>query len=194
MVPISTPPRFPTGQQRYIHRVSLHQVLVELRDLELAGVVERYAIGGAVGATRYVEAAATEDVDVFVTFTRASGNILDALAPIYAWLKPRGATVEGEHLVVGGWPVQFLPAEGPLLEEAIADACDQDVDGVRTRVFTAEHLAAIALALGRAKDKLRIVQMVEAKVLDVPRFDAILERHNLTAKWKDLSDTLLDGR
>ena len=174
--------------------MSLHQVLVELRDLELAGVVERYAIGGAVGATRYVEAAATEDVAVFVTFTRAPGKLLDALAPIYAWLKLRGATVEGEHLVIGGWPVQFLPAEGPLLEEAIADACDQEVDGVRTRVFTAEHLAAIALALGRAKDKLRIVQMVEAKVLDGPRFDAILERHNLTAKWKDLSDTLLDGR
>lgn len=171
--------------------VSLQQVLTALRDLEAWGLVERYAIGGAVGATRYVEAAATEDVDVFVTFAGASAASLNPLAPIYRYLKSRGGTVQHEHLVIGGWPVQFLPAEGPLLEEAIADAIDVDVDGVATRVFTAEHLAAIALQLGRAKDKVRVVQMVEAKVLAMPRFAKMLERHGLTTKWKDFSKTLL---
>jgi hypothetical protein len=173
--------------------MSLQQVLVALRDLEAAGVVARYAIGGGVGATRYVEAAATEDAAVFVTFKGASRSALDPLAPIYGHLKSRGAKVKGGHLVIGGWPVQFLPAEGPLLEEAITEAEAADVD-VLTRVFTAEHLAAIALQLGRAKDKLRVVQMVEAQVLDIPRFERILERHGLTVKWKDFSKTILGER
>lgn len=183
-----------SGRCRYIRYVSLHQVLIELRELEVAGIVERYAIGGAVGATRYVEAAATEDVDVFVTFKRTPAAQLDPLAPVYAFLKPRGAEVEGEHLVIGGWPVQFLPAESPLLAEAIDDAVDDVVDGVRTRVFTAEHLAAIALQLGRAKDKLRVVQMVETQVLDMPRFKALLTRHGLSDKWTDFSQTILGGQ
>lgn len=73
--------------------MSLQQVLAALHDLESAGVVERYAIGGAVGATRYVEAAATEDVDVFVTFKGASRSTLDPLAPIYSHLKSRGCSL-----------------------------------------------------------------------------------------------------
>jgi hypothetical protein len=167
--------------------VSLHEVLSAVHGLETAGVVERYAIGGAVGATRYLAAVSTEDVDVFVTFKGASAATLDPLAPIYAYLKPRGAKVREGHLVIGGWPVQFLPAAGPLLEEAIADAVDVDVEGVPTRVFTAEHLTAIALQVGRAKDKLRVVQMMEARVLDIPRFETILERHGLKTKWEEFS-------
>ncbi|HVT38646.1 MAG TPA: hypothetical protein VHE78_06370 [Gemmatimonadaceae bacterium] len=173
--------------------MSLHQVLTAIHDLEMAGVVERYAIGGAVGATRYLAAVSTEDVDVFVTFKGASGATLNPLAPIYGYLKPRGAKVSEGHLVIGGWPVQFLPAAGPLLEDAIAAAVHLDVDGVPTRVFTAEHLTAIALQVGRAKDKLRVVQMVEAKVLDMPRFEAILELHGLKTRWKDFSRALLGG-
>jgi hypothetical protein len=38
------------------------------------------------------------------------------------------------------------------------------------RVFTAEHLAAIALQTGRSKDKLRLLQFVESGVLDAAKF------------------------
>ena len=41
------------------------------------------------------------------------------------------------------------------VEEALADAVTVDVDGTPARVFTAEHLAAVALQTGRAKDKAR---------------------------------------
>ena len=173
--------------------MGLRAVLAEVRALEEARVVERYAIGGAVGALRYVSVGATEDVDVFVTFASESGGRLDPLAPIYEFLKPRGARVEAGRLVIGGWPVQFLPADGPLLQEAMGEALDVDVEGTPTRVFTAEHLAAIALQLGRPKDKLRVVQMVDEKVLDMKRFAAILKRHGLTAKWETFSRTILGG-
>jgi hypothetical protein len=52
------------------------------------------------------------------------------------------------------------------------------------RVFTAEHLAAIALQTGRAKDKARLLQFVEAGALDAVRFQAILARQELFDVWR----------
>jgi hypothetical protein len=62
------------------------------------------------------------------------------------------------------------------------------------RVFTAEHLAAIALQTGRAKDKARLLQFIEAGALQAAHFQAILSRHGLVDAWRKferqfLSDT-----
>jgi len=50
-------------------------------------------------------------------------------------------------------------------------------------VLTAEHLAAIALQTGRAKNKARLLQFLKAGVLDMDHFHAILARYGLTAAW-----------
>ena len=88
------------------------------------GVIERYAIGGAVGATFYLEPVATLDVDIFVTFKPEAGSAIVDPQPIYDYLKARGGAVQGEHVVIAGWPVQFLPPGSPLVEEALAEAVD----------------------------------------------------------------------
>jgi hypothetical protein len=69
-----------------------------------------------------------------------------------------------------------------------------DVEGVSARVFTAEHLAAIALQTGRAKDKARLLQFVEEGALDAVRFQNIVRGHDLVDAWAKferqfLSDT-----
>jgi hypothetical protein len=51
-------------------------------------------------------------------------------------------------------------------------------------LFTAEHLAAIALQTGRAKDKARLLQFIEAGALDAARFQAIVARHGLVGAWQ----------
>ena len=66
--------------------------------------------------------------------------------------------MDGEYIVIAGWPVQFLPAACPLVEEALAQTVEKDVAGTPAHVFTAEHLAAIALQTGRAKGKARLLQ------------------------------------
>ncbi len=48
----------------------------------------------------------------------------------------------------------------------------------------AEHLAAIALQTGRARDKTRLLQFIEAGVLDAARFQALLARHGLVDAWQ----------
>ena len=67
-----------------------------------------------------------------------------------------------------------------------------DVQGIPARVFTAEHLAAIALQTGRAKDKARLLQFIEAAALDSSRFEAILTRHGLLEAWQNFERQFLD--
>ena len=160
--------------------------LETINQMQVDGVIGRYAIGGAVGATFYLEPAATLDIDIFVSLANTGGSPLLSLAPIYDYLTARGCRVEREYIIVGDWPVQFLPPSDALDEEALAQAIETDVDGIKTRVMTAEHLVAIALRTGRIKDKMRVEQFIESGVLDAARLDDILTRHGLLAKWKKL--------
>ena len=164
--------------------MNIKQVISTLNQMQADGVVERYAIGGAVGATFYIEPVATLDVDVFVSFRVIAGSALITPQPIFDYLKARGFSAEGEYMVIAGWPVQFLPPTGKLGEEALREAVISEVDGIPARVLTAEHLAAIALQTGRAKDKARLLQFIEADALDKQRFQEIISRHELLAKWQ----------
>ena len=164
--------------------MKIQAVLVTINRMVADGVIEHYAIGGAVGATFYLEPISTLDVDIFVSFRAEPGRVLISPQPIFDYLTARGCSVQGEHLVIAGWPVQFLPPTSPLVEEALEQALTADVEGVPARVFTAEHLAAIALQTGRAKDKARLLQFIEEGALDVPRFQALLARHNLVDAWQ----------
>ena len=163
--------------------MNIKETIAAINRMQTDGIIERYAIGGAVGATFYLEPVSTLDVDVFITFRPDAGQLLISPQPIFEYLKARGGVVQGEYIVVAGWPVQFLPPGTPLVEEALQESVERDVDGTPARVFTAEHLAAIALQTGRAKDKARLLQFIEAGALDAARFQAILARHGLVDRW-----------
>jgi hypothetical protein len=164
--------------------MGIKEVIVLVNQMQADGVIDRYAVGGAVGATFYLEPVSTLDVDIFVAFRPEPGSLLVSPQYIFDYLKARGGTMEGEHIVVAGWPVQFLPPGTPLVAEALQEAVEAEVDGTPARIFTAEHLAAIALQTGRAKDKVRLLLFVEAGVLDAARFQAILARHGLVDAWQ----------
>jgi hypothetical protein len=174
--------------------VNIKSTIAAINQMQADGVIQRYAIGGAVGATFYLEPVATLDVDVFVSFQPEAGNLLVSPQPLFDYLKARGGTMEGEYIVVAGWPVQFLPAAHPLTAEALEQAVERDVAGMPTRVFTAEHLAAIALQTGRAKDKARLLQFVEASALDSARFQSIIARHGLSEAWQRFEQQFLGGQ
>jgi hypothetical protein len=172
--------------------MNITKTIATINQMEADGVIERYAIGGAVGATFYLEPVATLDVDIFVTFQPEVGSLLASPQRIFDYLKARGCQMEGEYLVVAGWPVQFLPAATPLVEEALAQAVEKIVAGTPARVFSAEHLAAIALQTGRAKDKARLLQFIETGALDAARFRDIIARYGLQAAWQRFERQFLD--
>lgn len=162
---------------------SLAKVLTELAEAQKDGVLDHYAIGGAVGATFYIEPAATEDVDVFVAMAPRPGGILVTLEPLYSYFKARGATVKGESLYIGGWLLQLLPPPTDLVAHALDQAVRMEVEGVEVPVFSQEHLAAIALETNRPKDKIRLQQFLSSGTLDRAEFDRLVERFGLTERW-----------
>lgn len=59
------------------------QVLLQLRE---EGTLARFAVGGAVAASFYIEAVATEDLDIFAFLQPSPGGLL-MLTPLYDRLK-----------------------------------------------------------------------------------------------------------
>jgi len=171
--------------------MAIKEAIQIINRMEADGVIERYAIGGAVGATFYLEPVATLDVGVFVEFRAEPGSRPVSLEPIFTYLRDRGCTMEGEHIVIASWPVQFLPANSNLLQEALVAAVEKSVEGTSARVFTAEHIAAIALQTGRAKDKARVLQFIEANAVDLGRVREILTRHGLNGNWQQFEQQFL---
>ena len=163
--------------------------LAVINQMQADGVFGRYAIGGAVGATFYLEPVATLDIDIFVSFQQA--DALLTVSPVYDYLTARGFKTEKEYIIIEKWPVPFLPPGNALVEEALAQAVETELEGVCTWVMTAEHLTAIALQTGRAKDFTRILQFIESGALDADGLDQILARHGLLAKWEQFGHKFL---
>lgn len=162
-----------------------------INQMQAAGIIGNYAIGGAVGATFYLAPAATIDLDVFVTLPSARQATVVSLSPIYEFLKARGGKVQDEYIVLDTWPVQFLLPANALEEEAVDQAIATEVDGTPTRVVSAEHLVAIALNTGRAKDHSRILQFLEQNAVDRTQLNKVLQRHGLSSKWKQFEQRFL---
>ncbi|MEI9961876.1 MAG: hypothetical protein WDM76_12315 [Limisphaerales bacterium] len=160
----------------------MQKTLDILNELESTGLVERYAIGGAMAGFFYAEAVVTEDLDAFILFKTSGGLI--TLTPIYDFLKLRGATEEREHLWLAGTLVQLIPAYDALTEEAVREAIEKTVGQTKTHVMRVEHLIAIALKTGRAKDYTRVVLLLEEAEVDGSRLRDILARHQLQDRWE----------
>lgn len=167
----------------------MKDTLAVVEKLHQDGVFGQYAIGGAVGAAFYLEPIATLDVDIFVIFEPASAIL--SLSPIYDACAQLGYKAAGDSIQIHGWPVQFLPASLPLVAEAVREAATRESDGLTTRVMTAEHLMAIALQTGRAKDHARLVMFVESGLADMTAFRNILAHHSLLDAWAKFENRYL---
>lgn len=75
--------------------------------------------------------------------------------------------------------VQILTDANALIAEAIGGAVDTEYDGISTRVFTPEHLCAIALATGRSKDYARVMLFLNENEVDLERLSALAARFGL---------------
>ena len=109
--------------------------------MQSAGIVQQYAIFGAMAQSRYTEPAATLDVDVLVAVP--GPERLDSLSGIYEFCAARGYRAEGEAIRIGNWPVQFVPAFDSLTREALGRAEATTFAGLPCRVVGADFLAAI---------------------------------------------------
>jgi len=161
-----------------------------LNEMQRAGVIQDYALFGATAQMRYTEPVATLDADVLVAVT--SADRLDVLGGIYEFCAAKGYRPEGEAIRVGAWPTQFIPAFNPLTREAMEQAETADFDGVAFRVVRADHLAVIALSVGRAKDLTRILALLESGVVSRGAIGSLAARHDLAQAWQRFESRFLD--
>lgn len=160
-----------------------------LNEMLRNGVVSDYAVFGAAAQMRYTEPVATLDAGVLVEI--AGPERLDVLSGIYAFCEARGFLVEGEAIRVGAWPAQFVPAFSALTREAMRNADTADFEGEPFRVIRADHLAAIALSVGRAKDYARILDLLESESVSRPQIAELAARHELSDAWKRFEQRFL---
>jgi hypothetical protein len=156
--------------------IPLADVLRAANELVSAGLIETYALGGALAAIYYIEPFTTYDADIF--FISNDKTLSAGIPAIYTYLQSKGWRVEREHLLVNDFPVQFLAASG-LTEEGVHHAKQIQYEGVPAKVFRPEYIIAIAASVGRHKDLARIDQMLEQAEIDRTLLDDILARYSL---------------
>jgi len=163
---------------------NIEHALKTIHVLWKEGTIEKYAIGGAFATLFYMEPIQTYDIDVFV-FLKPTPAGLFVLSPIYDRLvKDMGYTTHKEYILIEGIPVQFLPAHGELIVEAIKKAVWKKLGRVRIRVFRPEYLIAIMLQTGRLKDRERLALFLEEAKFDKRLLNSILKSYDLRKKWQ----------
>jgi hypothetical protein len=165
-----------------------------IEQMKQAGVIEEYAVAGAVGAIFYVEPFNTEDVDILVNLN-PSGGLLISLDPIFAYLREHGyGSLTDEGVEIAGWPVQFIPVSDSLTSDALAEAQYLQYDEeLSVRVARPEYLAAEATKLGRPKDIQRIVLLLEIDDFDRDLYHEIIDKHGLAERWNKVHNIIEPG-
>jgi hypothetical protein len=123
---------------------SFVDALRAVASLKQEGVVEEYALAGAMAIIFWTDPVPTYDLDVLVFLPEAPGMLL-SLDSIYAWAKRNKFPASEEHLLIHGVPTQFLPSPSPLADEAVRSATELDYEGVLVRVTRPEYLIALYL-------------------------------------------------
>ena len=153
--------------------------LAAIERLKSDGVVEEYAIGGAMALVFWSEPIPTFHLDVFVLLP--SESKLVSLAPIYEWARRNGYREEADHIMIAGLPVQVIPTHNKLAEEAVTSAASLDYEGQPVRVIRPEYLIALYLEphARTAKRLERVAALLEEGTVDRGLLATLLGRYHL---------------
>ena len=102
---------------------NISEILGVLEDMRGAGIIEKYAIGGAFAAILHYEPISTIDLDVFFFLREKNDSPILSLNAVYEYAKQKGFSFDHEFVNIYGWLVQFVEAShSPLWTEAIENA------------------------------------------------------------------------
>jgi hypothetical protein len=149
------------------------RVVNELRE---QGIIEQYAVGGAMAMLFWAEPVVTFDLDVFILLPASTAPII-TLEPLYSAARQRGFALSAEHIMIHGTPIQFIVSPNELGDEAIETAAVRELDGVSFRVMRPEYLAALWLQAGGAKRRERVEVLRQSGSLDEGVLRALLRKY-----------------
>jgi predicted nucleotidyltransferase len=161
----------------------MREAIQVINELKEKGLIKDYAIGGGIATLFYTEPFLTYDLDIFIlTETTSTQTIID-LSPIFEYLKQKGYTWKGEHILIEGVPVQFIYAD-ELEKEAVEKARIVEYEGVKTKVIAPEYLIAILLRAGRKKDREKVEKLLQEAEIDMKELQDILDKFGLRERFE----------
>lgn len=172
--------------------MSFQGVLSTLNDLKKKGIIQDYAIAGGYALFYYLEPAYTYDVDIVILL---QGE--DYFHRLYQHFREEGKKIEDVYIYIEDMPVQFFPGYGgDLFEDAVRGANRITVKGIPSKVVSVEYLITLLLKSYRAKDKIRIAELLPKA--DTDTLSEILRKHdnekdNLQVRYQNLLRTLQAG-
>ena len=152
-----------------------------INKLKENGLINDYAIGGAIAVLKWTEPFFTRDLDIFIIH-EAKEKERVILTPIYEYLKERGAQWEKQWIIVNGIPVDFIVAD-KLETEAIENAEEVEYEEVKTKILTPEYLIALFIRAGRDKDERKIEMLLKQTKIDMEKLEKILNENELIEKF-----------
>jgi len=160
---------------------SFEQTLRAIHLMRDEGVIQDYAIAGAVAVLFWAEPIPTYDLDLLVFLPDSDGPIV-SLVPLYEWAARHGYRAEKEHVIIEGVPVQFLPAHNELADEAIENAVSRQYEAVTVKVVRPEYLIALYLegSAKTAKRRERAAALRETGIVDDALLQDLMQRFKLT--------------
>lgn len=161
----------------------MRETLKVIKELKEKNYIADYAIGGGIAALFYIEPFLTYDLDVFIVLFKRNEEDLILLTPVFDYLEKKGYSWRGEHIVIEGIPVQFIPAD-ELEQDAVNSSREIKYEGIKTKVLTREYLIAILLRAGRKKDMEKIEKLLEQTEIDKEKLSNILQKYHLSEKFK----------
>lgn len=155
-----------------------------MNSLKRKRAISDYAIYGAVAVMRYTEAFFTQDLDILVVPREEPGPLV-LLTPVFDEFTAVGYKWRGGHILVEGFPVQFMSAD-ELEREGVAHARQVRIGGLRTKVLSPEYLIALSVRAGRAKDKAKIALLMTQVRVDKDKLNDILNRYGLRQRYEEV--------
>lgn len=165
----------------------MKKTLQVINHMQEEGLFRKYAIGGGIATLFYIEPVATFDLDIFIILTENEDTIL-SLSPLYDWLKRRNYSLDKEHVIIEGIPVQFIPVYDDLVYEAVLKAISKRYEDVITFVLRPEYLIAIMLKTNRSKDRERLIKLFDEVDTSDELLKKILKKFELTEIYKEFRD------
>lgn len=158
---------------------SFRDVIRTVEAMRADGVISQYAVGGAVAFIVWDEPVATGDVDVIVLVPQET-NALDPLRPVLDWLAAHSVRLDGEHAIIAGVAVQFLPAWNSLVIEGVREAAAVPYEGASLRVLRPAYLVA-SWRMDPSADTFprreRAARLLEAGLVTNDEIDTLIRRH-----------------
>src|SRR5215203_86659 len=167
-----------------MNTAKIEKVIAVLEDMQNTGIIKRYAIGDAFAATLHNEPISTIDLSIFFFLAEKSESPILLLKTIYDYAGENGFSFDHEFINIHGWLVRFVEAShNALWKESIENADKIKLGDFEVPLISREHLVAMWLFAGRAKDYQKITMFWDAEILDETKLFDILKRLNLTSKW-----------